>query len=78
VHAGAVPHLDSTAAAMLKELIAELHEGGVELALARATTGLMHDLQRNGIVALVGEDRFFDTVAAGVDDFLHRSQPRLG
>ena len=78
VHAGAVPHLDSTAATMLKELIAELHEGGVELALARATTGLVHDLQRNGIVALVGEDRFFDTVAAGVDDFLHRSQPRLG
>ena len=78
VHAGAVPHLDSTAATMLKELIAELHEGGVELALARVTTGLMHDLERNGIVALVGEDRFFDTVAAGADDFLHRSQPRLG
>jgi hypothetical protein len=29
-------------------------------------------------VALVGEDHFFDTVAAGVDDFLHHSQPRLG
>ncbi len=78
VHVGAVPHLDTTAATMLKELIAELHEGGVELALARATTGLVHDLQRNGIVALVGEDHFFDTVAAGVDDFLHGSQPRLG
>ena len=78
VHVGAVPHLDTTAATMLKELIAELHEGGVDLALARATTGLEHDLRRNGVEALVGEDRFFDTVAAGVDDFLHRSQPRLG
>ena len=78
VHVGAVPHLDTTAATMLKELIAELHEGGVDLALARATTGLEHDLQRNGVEALVGEDRFFDTVAAGVDDFLHGSQPRLG
>ncbi len=70
VHAGAVPHLDTTAAAMLKELVAELHESGVRLAFARTTTGLLHDLERNGIVALVGEDSFYDTVAAGVDDFL--------
>jgi MFS superfamily sulfate permease-like transporter len=70
VHAGAVPHLDTTAATMLKELIGELREAGVELAFARATTGLIHDLQRNGIVELVGEDRFFDTVAAGVEDYL--------
>ncbi|HET6476085.1 MAG TPA: sulfate permease [Thermoleophilia bacterium] len=70
VHAGAVPHLDTTAAAMLKELVEELHESGVRLAFARTTTGLLHDLERNGIVALVGEDSFYDTVAAGVDDFL--------
>ena len=70
VHAGAVPHLDTTAAAMLKELVAELHESGVRLAFARTTTGLLHDLERNGTVALVGEDSFYDTVAAGVDDFL--------
>ena len=78
VHVGAVPHLDTTAAAMLKELIRELHEAGIELAFARATTGLVHDMERNGIVKLIGDDRFFDTVAAGVDDFLHHSQPRLG
>jgi MFS superfamily sulfate permease-like transporter len=78
VHAGAVPHIDTTAAAMLKGLIAELREDGVELALARVTTGLLHDLQRNGIARLIGDDRFYDTVAGGVDDFLHRSQPRLG
>ena len=70
VHAGAVPHLDTTAAAMLKELVGELHESGVRLAFARTTTGLLHDLERNGIVALVGEDSFYDTVAAGVADFL--------
>ena len=34
VHAGAVPHLDTTAAAMLKELIGELRDDGVELAFA--------------------------------------------
>jgi MFS superfamily sulfate permease-like transporter len=75
VHAGAVPHLDTTAAAMLKELIAELHEGGVELAFARVTTDLHTDLERNGIVRLVGEDRFHETVAAGVDDFLEQPGP---
>ena len=78
VHVGAVPHLDTTAAAMLKELIRELHDADIELAFARATTGLVHDMERNGIVKLIGDDRFFDTVAAGVDDFLHHSQPRLG
>ncbi|HEX5642631.1 MAG TPA: sulfate permease [Thermoleophilia bacterium] len=78
VHAGAVPHIDTTAAAMLKGLIAELREDGVELALARVTTGLLHDLERNGVARLIGDERFFDTVAGGVDDFLHRSQPRLG
>jgi high affinity sulfate transporter 1 len=78
VHAGAVPHIDTTAAQMLRELIAELEEAGTTLAFARATTGLVHDLERNGITRLVGDDRFFDTVVAGVDDYLHRHQPRLG
>ncbi len=73
-----MPHLDTTAAAMLKELIAELRDQGVELAFARATTGLIHDMERNGIAKLIGDDRFYDTVAAGVDDCLHHSQPRLG
>ncbi len=70
VHVGAVPRMDTTAAAMLKELIPELHEAGVEIAFARATTPLIHDFERNGIMRLVGEDRFYDTVAAGVDAFL--------
>ncbi len=78
VHAGAVPHIDTTAADMLRSLIKELDEAGVSLAFARATTGLIHDLERNGITRLVGDDLFYDTVAAGVDAYLHRSQPRLG
>jgi SulP family sulfate permease len=70
VHAGAVPHMDTTAAAMLKELIAELHAGEIELDFARVTTELYEDLERNGIVRLIGEDRFHETVAAGVADYL--------
>jgi sulfate permease, SulP family len=78
VHAGAVPHVDTTAAEMLKSLVKELDRAGVTLAFARATTGLVHDLQRNGVTRLVDHDMFFDTVAAGVDAYLHGSQPRLG
>jgi sulfate permease, SulP family len=74
VHAGAVPHLDTSAAAMLEELIAELQENDVELDFARVTTPLYEDLERNGIVELVGRERFHDTVAAGVADFLARDR----
>ena len=70
IHAGAVPHLDTTAAAMLKELIAELRERDVALAFARATKSLYENLQSNGIVELAGLDNFHETVAAGVADFL--------
>jgi sulfate permease, SulP family len=78
VHAGAVPHIDTTAAEMLRGLIKELDEAGVSLAFARATTGLIHDLERNGVIRLIDDGLFYDTVAAGVDAYLHRSQPRLG
>ena len=70
VHVGAVPHLDTTAAAMLKELIAELHDGGRRAALRPRHDAALRDLERNGIVDLVGAERFYETVAAGVADFL--------
>ena len=78
VHAGAVPYIDTTAAAMLKELIAELGDSDVELDFARVTTPLYEDLERNDIVDLVGGERFHETVAAGVADFLlrHEVAPR--
>jgi SulP family sulfate permease len=72
VHAGAVPHIDTTAAATVTELIGELRDSGVELAFARVTTPLYVNLERNGIVDLVGRERFHDTVAAGVGDYLRR------
>jgi hypothetical protein len=57
---------------MLKELIAELDASDVELDFARATAPLLENLERNGIVELVGLDNFHETVAAGVADFLER------
>ena len=75
IHAGAMPHLDTTAAAALKELIAELRDSGVKLAFARATTSLYENLESNGIVELVGLDNFHETIAAGVTDFLGHEPP---
>ncbi len=74
VHAGAVPYIDTTAAATLRELIAELYESEVELHFARVTTSLYENLERNGILELVGSDRFHETVLAGVADFLRRDR----
>ncbi len=78
VHAGAVPYIDTTAADVVKDLIGDLREQGVELAFARVTTELYEYLERNGIVDLVGPGRFHDTVAAGVADFLRRKDGRAG
>ena len=72
IHAGAVPHIDTTAADEVKGLIADLREQRVELSFARVTTPLYEQLERNGIIDLVGPERFYDTVAAGVADFLRR------
>ena len=70
IQAGAIPHIDTTAAEMLGELVAELKRDGIELHVARVTTGLRHDFDRNGISGLLGEGHFHDSVAAGVAEFL--------
>jgi high affinity sulfate transporter 1 len=74
VHAGAVPHIDTSAADVLRGLVGDLRERGVELAFARVTTSLFEHLERNGVVDVVGPERFHDTVAGGVADFLARER----
>jgi SulP family sulfate permease len=77
LQASAISRVDTTAAAMLAELIEHLHANGVELSFARAITPLREDLQRNGIVALLGSDSFFASVSAGVADYLRRNPTDL-
>ena len=50
-------------------------KSGVKLAFARATTSLYENLESNGIVELVGLDNFYETIAAGVTDFLGHEPP---
>jgi hypothetical protein len=53
-------------------LIQELRESDVQLSLARVTTQLRECLERNGIVRLLGPERFHESVRAGVSRFLGR------
>ena len=78
VHAGAVPYLDTTAAAMLKDVIADLDADDIELHFARVTTSLHENLERNGLAKLVAPGHFHETVAAGVADYLERHGGALG
>ena len=69
VDASAISHVDTTAAAMLTDLLDRLDERGVSFELARATTVLRDALRRNGL-----EERaiFHPSVHAGVASFVGR------
>jgi len=64
--AGVNDSLDITSALMLEALVPELRSAGIDFALAEvrhAVTGTAH---RSRLLALVGEDRVFDTVEAAI------------
>ncbi len=62
VDAGAVTDIDYSAAQTLRDLIADLQQQGVDLALARVRPGLRADLARHGVIAALGQDRIFGTM----------------
>jgi SulP family sulfate permease len=66
----AVTYIDSTAVEMLRALHAELAERGVVLALARAKHPLRLVLRRSGFAEVLGEERFYPTVATAVAAYL--------
>lgn len=58
--ASAITQIDSTAAAMLEEVRADLATRGVRLAFAEFNTEVRDLLDRAGLLAAVGADRIFD------------------
>ena len=62
VDSGAVTDIDYSAAQTLRDLIADLQQQGIALALARVRTGLRGDLARHGVIAALGQDRIFGTM----------------
>lgn len=66
----AVPRFDVTATEMFRALYEELAEAGVEIRFAHANRPLREQLTRLGLAKEIGEERFFPSAHAAVDDFL--------
>jgi sulfate permease, SulP family len=62
VHAGAITHVDYTAARVVRELQKDLARCGVELIFAHVQSDLKSDLDRHGLTQTIGPARIFDTL----------------
>ncbi len=65
--ANAISDIDYTGARTLGELATELDQRGVNLALARSSHLVHHDLKHSGLLANFSPDRLFATVEDAVD-----------
>ena len=72
VDAGAISHLDTTAVAMLDDLIGRLEAGGPSFELARAPFALRESLERSGLLERLGPAALHLSVHTGVQAFLGR------
>jgi high affinity sulfate transporter 1 len=70
VAAEPVTDVDTTAAAVLGELLAELRQRGVTLAFAELKGPVKDRLRRYGLYDQVGAEHFFPTVGTAVDGYL--------
>jgi sulfate permease, SulP family len=62
VHAGAITHVDYTAARVVRELQQDLARRGVGLVFAHVQSDLKSDLDRHGLTHAIGPARIFDTL----------------
>jgi MFS superfamily sulfate permease-like transporter len=69
VEAGAITDIDYSAGEALKELHDDLAKLGVVLALARVSEHLYMDLERLGLVEVIGRDRIFDSRGACLETY---------
>jgi high affinity sulfate transporter 1 len=73
VAAEPVTSIDVTAADMLVELCEQLHADGVELRFAELKDPVKDKLRRFGLMSHFGDDVFFPTIEAAVENYLQRS-----
>jgi len=74
VDAETINLLDSTATEMLLELQTNLDKEGITLAFARVHDRVKDRMARTGVVAAVGDDRFFDTLLEATEAFVNTNQ----
>ena len=70
VAAEPITDVDTSAAATLGELLAELRQQGVTLAFAELKGPVKDRLRRYGLYDQIGEDRFFPTIGTAVNGYL--------
>jgi high affinity sulfate transporter 1 len=70
---GASADLDIASLDMLKGLVVELDEMGVDMLLAQVRGGVRDRLRQASLMAEIGEDRIYLSVAAAVHDFEQRT-----
>jgi sulfate permease, SulP family len=67
VDAGAITHVDYTAARMVRELQQDLAEQGVTLVFAHVQSDLRPDLDRHHLTEVIGADRIFSSLHEALD-----------
>jgi SulP family sulfate permease len=72
VDLAATSDLDVTTADMLFELLSDLHTRSIEVLLAQVKGGVRDRLRKTGLMADVGEDHVYLSVAAAVTDWERR------
>jgi MFS superfamily sulfate permease-like transporter len=76
VEAGAITDIDYSAGEALKELREDLAKVGVVLAMARVSEQLHKDLERLGLVDVIGRDRIFDSRRGLLETYRTQSRPQ--
>ena len=71
---GASADLDIASLDMLKNLVVELDEIGIDVLLAQVRGSVRDRLRHASLMAQIGEDRIYLSVAAAVQDFEQRNQ----
>lgn len=69
---GATNDLDIASADMLRELVSELRDKGIETLLAQVRGGVRDRMRKTGLMEFVGEERIFFSVEGAVADYLQR------
>jgi high affinity sulfate transporter 1 len=72
--ADAIDDVDYTGGKTLAELAGELQERSVVFAVANASPRLRRELDRFGVTAKIGRERYFDDLEAARDAFRHSTQ----
>ncbi len=80
IDAGAITDIDFSAAGALRDLLAELKERRIEVAMGRVSEALRADLERHGVVEALGAEKIFPRLhnaleAVGIDLSAAASEP---